>query len=394
VSDCASSILLWGRGEDAGWDNLIVAFSTNAAGDITSGRAYWTQDYRIPIGPNVGDNSDSEGTFTFTGVAIAACTDYAVTVIQDSSNNSSDALARCTNFASAVTISIVSPPLNGTASVSGGNILYTPDPGFTGADTLTYNGDDGTDNDDGIVTITVAAPNDTVPDAFSFTDVTGQAVSTVVVSNTVTVAGLTAPSPITVTGGEYSVNDGGFTAADGTVIAGDTVAVRLTTSANPSTAANATLTIGGVADTFTVTTAADTQPAQFTFDDLDNVDKDTLVVSNPVTITGISTAAAIAVTGGEYSIGCTGTFTADPGTITDGQTVCVRHTTASTAGTAVTTLLTIGTAPATTADAFTSATRRSGGGGSMDGLALGLLGLIAAFRRRRPGEACGLSRAG
>lgn len=39
---------------------------------------------------------------------------------------------------------------------------------------------------------------------------------------------------------------------------GQTVKVRLTTSASYSTVANATLTIGGVSDTFSVTTAADT----------------------------------------------------------------------------------------------------------------------------------------
>ncbi len=395
--DCIAGATLWGIGEDAGFDNLIMAFSTNAAGDITSGRAYWTQDYYIDLAGGPFDtNSDSSGTFTFTGTAagpLPACADFAAGVDQNSSNNAIAALAQCTNFGAAVTITIVTPPTNGTASVSGANnIIYTPNAGFSGADTITYNGSDGTDNDDGVLTITVAVPNDTTPDAFSFVAVTDQAVSTLVVSNAITVAGITAASPITVTGGEYSINDGPFTAVAGSVVAGNSVKARLTTSASPSTASSATVTIGGVSDTFTATTAAavpDTKPDQFTFDDQDGVDRDTVIISDPVTITGINAPAAIAVSGpgGEYSVGCTGTFTSLEGTITNGQTVCVRHTSAATSGTAVTTTLTVGTAPNTTVDAFSSATRRAGGSSSMDGLALGMLGVIALFRRRRTGPA-------
>jgi hypothetical protein len=59
-------------------------------------------------------------------------------------------------------------------------------------------------------------------------------------------------------GGEYSINNGAFTATASTVVAGDTVRVRLTSSAASSTQLTATLTIGGVMGTFRVTTQATT----------------------------------------------------------------------------------------------------------------------------------------
>jgi hypothetical protein len=105
---------------------------------------------------------------------------------------------------------------------------------------------------------TEAAPvPDTTPDAFTFTDQTDAAVSTVYTSNSITVAGINAPATVTITGGEYSKNGGAWTSAAGSANLGDQFRVRHTSSAAFSTATNTALTIGGVSDTFTTTTAAD-----------------------------------------------------------------------------------------------------------------------------------------
>ena len=197
---------------------------------------------------------------------------------------------------------------------------------------------------------------DTTPDPFTFTDVTGVALSTLIVSNTVTITGINAASPISVTGGEYSIGcSGTFTAVAGTITNSQTVCVRHTSSGTPATATNTTLTVGGVSDTFTSTTAplgVDTTPDPFTFTDVTGVALSTLIVSNTVTVTGINAASPISVTGGEYSIGCSGTFTAVAGTITNGQTVCVRHTSSGTPAGAANTTLTVGGV----SDTFTSTT--------------------------------------
>ena len=214
--DCISGSTMWGRGETPGFDNLIVGFSTDAAGDITAGRAYWTQDYRIDFGGGAGDNSNASGTFTFTGTAVVppACADFAASVQENSNNNAIAALAQCTNFGAAVTISIVTGPTNGTASVNGANeIVYTPNASFSGNDTITYEGDDGSDSDSGVLTVTVTPLVDTTPDTFTFTDVIDQTVNTQVISNAITVAGINAAAAISVTGGEYSINGGAFTAS-------------------------------------------------------------------------------------------------------------------------------------------------------------------------------------
>jgi len=107
-------------------------------------------------------------------------------------------------------------------------------------------------------TIVITVQNvveDTTPNAFSFTDVTDATVSTLYESNSITVSGIDGPATMTITGGEYSVNGGTYASASTSVIAGHTVKVRATSSALNSTAVNVILTIGGVSDTFTVTTA-------------------------------------------------------------------------------------------------------------------------------------------
>jgi hypothetical protein len=95
---------------------------------------------------------------------------------------------------------------------------------------------------------------DTTPDAFPFTNQTDVPLNTLIISNAITVAGINSPSPISITGGEYSINGGAYTAAAGTVNNNDTVRVRQTSSASFNTTTDATLTIGGVSGVFSITT--------------------------------------------------------------------------------------------------------------------------------------------
>lgn len=83
--------------------------------------------------------------------------------------------------------------------------------------------------------------------------------STTYESATITVTGVDAATDLTVTGGEYAINGGGWATAPTTVAAGDTVKVRGTASASVSSAVDVVLTIGGVADTFTMTTLANSE---------------------------------------------------------------------------------------------------------------------------------------
>jgi len=94
----------------------------------------------------------------------------------------------------------------------------------------------------------------TTPDQFIFNYETGVKLNTVVTSNTIAVSGINAAAPISITGGKYSINGGVYTNASGTVNNGDTVTVQQTSSGSYLTTTVATLTIGGVSDTFSVTT--------------------------------------------------------------------------------------------------------------------------------------------
>lgn len=90
----------------------------------------------------------------------------------------------------------------------------------------------------------------------------------------------------------------------------------------------------------------------FIFDDQIGVPPSTVRTSNSVTVQGPEEPVAIEISGGSYSIGCGGAFTSANGTISDGQTVCVRHTAAATGGDTVDTTLTIGDV----SDTFSSST--------------------------------------
>jgi alpha-tubulin suppressor-like RCC1 family protein len=83
-------------------------------------------------------------------------------------------------------------------------------------------------------------------------------------------------------------------------------------------------------------------PTALAFTDRVNAPLGAFVTSNAVTVTGITVPVLVAVSGGQYSVGCTGTFTTIPCTISPGQTVCVRHLTPLAAGAATTTTLTVG----------------------------------------------------
>jgi hypothetical protein len=108
----------------------------------------------------------------------------------------------------------------------------------------------------GNYSFSIETPIDTTPDAFTFIAQTNASPNTVTTSNAINVSGITAAAPISITGGTFSINGGVYTNVAKTVSNGDTVTVRLTSSANYSTTTSATLTIGGVFGPFSVTTLA------------------------------------------------------------------------------------------------------------------------------------------
>jgi hypothetical protein len=167
-------------------------------------------------------------------------------------------------------------------------------------------------------------PPDTTPNAFTFSNQSDTALSTNVSSNEIAITGINAAAPISITGGEYSIEGGAFTAAAGTISNNQHVRVRLASSGQFSTGMSAVLTVGGVAATFTATTlAADTTPDAFQFARKADAPRDTWATSAGATITGINTQTPVVVVNGEYSID-NGAFTSAAGNVNANQTITVR----------------------------------------------------------------------
>ena len=90
------------------------------------------------------------------------------------------------------------------------------------------------------------------------------------------------------------------------------------------------------------TVDVDTQPNPFSFASVTGVARSSVQTSASVVVSGIDAPAPVTVTGGTYSVGCTATYTAAAGSITNGQTICLRHTASPLYSSSVTTTLTIG----------------------------------------------------
>ena len=104
------------------------------------------------------------------------------------------------------------------------------------------------------------------PDAFSFTDQTGVATSTVFTSNTITLSGsqfVTGVLTLTDNAGgtaEYKVNSGSYQTGSATVVPGDTITVRLTSASTAGTTRGANIDVNGINDLFIVQTAGGGAP--------------------------------------------------------------------------------------------------------------------------------------
>ncbi len=222
-----------------------------------------------------------------------------------------------------------------------------------------------------ITTTTTLA--DSTPNSFTFADQTNVPLSTTITSNSITVLGINTPAGISVTGGSYSINGEPFTSATGTVYNGRTVTVQVTSSGSYFTKTDATVTIGGVSDTFSVTTLPSpdvTPPDPFTFTDQTGVAPNTLVTSNAITVSGITEAVPISITGGTYSIEG-GPYTNANGTVNNGDTITVQQTSSESYSTSTNATLNIGgvigTFSVTTKDEPAGNGSSGGGGGGGGG---------------------------
>ncbi|MFT6388044.1 MAG: hypothetical protein ACJAUP_001417 [Cellvibrionaceae bacterium] len=221
------------------------------------------------------------------------------------------------------------------------------------------------------------AAADTSP--FSLEDLRVAAVGMQYISDPITIAGINVSTPISISGAEYCINGGSFTNVDCMVINGDTVEtasaaeaeavmveailtignvdsayisaagavsnnqtvpLRALSSTSLATSTSATLSIGNMSDSFRVTTAGvDMTPANFQFEDLNNIEISTLVTSNSITVMGINIATPLSISNGGYSNNGE-PFSSLPGTVNNGDTVRIRLISADTIEATISTRLT------------------------------------------------------
>ncbi|MEW5825136.1 MAG: S8 family serine peptidase [Pseudomonadota bacterium] len=225
-------------------------------------------------------------------------------------------------------------------------------------------------------------PADNMPDPFTFAQRKDVPPGAFIQSETVTVSGLSEAVAIEVSNGSWSRDcTGTFSTEPGTIGNGERFCLGQQASSQPGQSTITQVRVGAYVTEFISTTISDSTPDPFSFGSRTGVQLNTMMTSDPVVISGINVPAAVEVRGGEYSIGCTGQFTAAAGSIENGQRVCVRHVSSGGNNQSVTTTLTVGGV----SGSFTTTTAPadSGGGGATHPLWLMLAALPLALRRRR-----------
>lgn len=177
---------------------------------------------------------------------------------------------------------------------------------------------------------------DAIPAAFTFTDVTGAALAAVVTSNTIMISGINVDTPVSVSGNgnpEISIN-GGAWGTSGTITNGQSLRIRLTSSAAYVAANTATVNVGGVVDNWSVTTVGQTLAFNMNFagacgtgycighngDSTLNVSQATAICTNVKSCQGYVSATTSTSPSGMRHCGWDGT-----GCFTNGCTSCANR---------------------------------------------------------------------
>ncbi len=102
----------------------------------------------------------------------------------------------------------------------------------------------------------VTENEDTTPSPFSFAAVTHAELNSTYNSPTAVLTGINTGVSVGIVGGLYSINWGSYTGSPGSVWSWDTLSVQLSSSSSYSTIVSATITVGWVAASYSVTTKA------------------------------------------------------------------------------------------------------------------------------------------
>ena len=246
---------------------------------------------------------------------------------------------------------------NSSTSSQNATVTYTTTTQFGHTHTMTF-------------TYTQAGiPIDTTPDSLSFSDVTDSVLNTNKFGND-QITGINTATNATYSGdanGSFSTTGigGTYNQSAKSVSNGTQIHVRILSANAHSTARSATITVGGVSDTFTVTTSAasDTSPDAFSFDDVTG-SAATTVHQDTITLAGFNAAATAtisssAVSGFKVNSGSFGTGSQ---TVNVGNTITVFVRSASGSFQTQSATISVGGI----SDTFSVTTGNTGGGGGIE----------------------------
>ena len=271
------------------WGTTTVSISDNASWLTTQVTNTTTGTFRLAAGANTSGSRTATVTYT-TSTSFGASHTMTFTVQQDSQDTTPDALFFAPQTVASGTTRTASDQVtgidtsitvtysgSGTGSFSVGSSLPS-DSSFNQNAKTVSNGqfifvrDTAPSTGGSSVTATVTAggvsgsfvltaSSDSTPNAFSFTDVTN-ANTVTQFTDSVTITGINTSVTASIsmgtdTGGGFRVNNSGsYSQTSKSVSNNDVVTVLVGTGSDSFTTYSATLTVGGVSDTFSVTTGS------------------------------------------------------------------------------------------------------------------------------------------
>jgi len=263
------------------------------------------------------------------------------------------------------------------------HVQLTAATSFSGHIDGTLTAGTGSDAKSDTIRITTEAA-DTTPNAFDFTNVTGQEPGTQI-TQAKEITGINTTTSVSVSGGgatfgtssSPSISPSTFDTNNKFVGSGsiDSVHVRMNAPTTFSATNTCTITIGTVSDTFSVTTrAADVTPDAFSLgSDITDANLEAEYVRN-ARILGIEAGVTASISGGSAtfavsnstSVPTSSNFTASNKTVTNGQYVHVKLAASASGNTTTSTTLTVG-GVTDSLSITTGSTSGTGSGGSSVG---------------------------
>lgn len=283
---------------------------TSTSGSISNG-----QSLVVRVMASSSTNTSVSSTITVGGVSAT----FTVTTAPDTTPNAlgpfgiADVAPNAVVDFPAVTVDGIDVPIpisiaSGEYSIDGGAFTTVAGTIDSGQSIVVRVIAAGTTNTAVTATVTVGGVDvdftattlaDTLPDVFSFADQVDVAPGAVVDSGTVVISGVEVAVAVSIIGGEYSIDGAPFTSADGMIVTGQSLELRVVAETFPGGIVNAVVMVGDGSAVWTVTTLPDTTAptATITFPPLLSRTSGDTVYLRGTALDDMSTIAAIRVNG-------------------------------------------------------------------------------------------------